>query len=402
MFIARQPIFDKSLNIYGYELLFRANAESNTFSNATSDSASAVVLGGLLEQGIDRVVGIRKAFVNFDYDFIMSDMIELIKPDTLVIEILETVTFDSSLLSRIKKLHNKGYKIALDDFEEDYFTFPAISIADIIKYDIMLTPLDTLHREVKAAIANKKICLAEKIETEEEFQKAKAMGFQLFQGYFFSKPKIVTIGSNTKKSSKAIYAQILSEIKKEEFSYDKITSIIESDVNLSYRLLCVLSHKDEKINYSSIRNALVRMGALEIERWINVLMLQNMANDKPDEVIRLSLVRSKFSEYISERSSFCNRKDEASMMSLFSLLDVILDCSMEEALEGLAISSDIFDALVYGTGVFRPLCMLMQSYENGNWNDVDGYVKKINLKPANLTEGYLSAIKWASSILDFY
>lgn len=401
MFIARQPIFDRALNIYGYELLFRSSEASDSFSNATSLSATAVVFGGLFEQGIDRIVGKEKAFVNFDYEFIMSDMIELIDPETLVIEVLETVKFDDALLARLRELRRKGYKIALDDFEGDYFGCPAVSMADIIKYDIMATPLDTLHREVRDAVLKKRVLLAEKVETEAEYQKAKRMGFQLFQGYFFSKPKIVSGTLKMKRSPKTVYLQMLKELKKGDFSYDRISKFVESDVNLSYRLLCIISHKKEN-QYDSIRNALVHMGRNEIERWISVVMLQNVAEDKPDEVFKLSLLRSRFGEYIAAHSSLKGRKDEAAMMFLFSLLDVILDSSMEEALQELAISEDITDALINGTGVFNPLCMLMKSYENGDWNGVDEYSKAISVSPENLAGGYISSIDWASKIMSFY
>ncbi len=400
MFIARQPIFNKALKIYGYELLFRADAQSRAFSNTSSTSATAVILGGLFEQGIDKVVGSAKAFVNFDYEFIMSDMIELISPKTLVIEVLETVESNSTLLSRIEELRRKGYKIALDDFQEDYFTCPAISKADIIKYDIIETPLDTICMEVKEALLENKILLAEKIETEEEYQKARAMGFQLFQGYFFSKPKIVTKGSKTRKTLKAVYSQILMELKKEDFSYDRIASIIESDVNLSYRLLYAISHKNKGSSYSSIKNALVRMGSWEIERWISVLMLQNVSGDKPDEVLRMSLVRSKFCEHMAENSSLWQRKDEASMVGLFSMLDAILNCPMEEAVEDLAISEDVIEALVTGEGIFKPLCILMKAYESCKWDDVDKYSVEVNIDPKRLGEWYLSSIEWSLGIMD--
>ena len=144
------------------------------------------------------------------------------------------------------------------------------------------------------------------------------------------------------------------------------------------------------------------MGRNEIERWISVVMLQNVAADKPDEVFKLSLLRSKFGEYIAAHSSLKGRKDEAAMMFLFSLLDVILDSSMKEALQDLAISTDITDALINGTGVFEPLCMLMKSYENGDWNEVDKYAKAINVSSESLNIGYISAIGWASQIMYFY
>lgn len=401
MFIARQPIFNRDLKIYGYELLYRASETSNAFSNATSASATAVVLGELFEQGMGKIVGETRAFVNFDYEFILSDIIELIDPGTLVIEVLETVKFDDALLARIKYLRAKGYKIALDDFEDDFFCCPAVPMADIIKYDIRATPLDTIYTEVQEAISSNHVLLAEKVETEEEYKKVKEMGFQLFQGYFFSKPKIVSSGHKPKKSPKTVYLQILSELKNEDFSYDRISKIIESDVNLSYRLLCVISHKKEK-HYNSIKNALIRMGRHEIERWISVVMLQNMSADKPDEIFRLSLLRSKFSEYIAEHSLFKDRKDEVALMCLFSMLDVILNSSMEEALQGLAISDDITAALVNRTGVFEPLCTLIRYYENGDWSEVDKYAKAINVSSEILTEGYISAIEWASDIMDIY
>ncbi len=372
------------------------------FSNVTSSEATASVLGGLFEQGIDRVVGTAKAFVNFDYDFIMSDMIELIDPTTLVIEVLEHVEIDDALLRRIQVLRRKGYRIALDDFEDDFFTYPVIPMADIIKYDIMITPLDTLHKEVKEAIAMKKILLAEKIESKEDYEKAKIMGFHLFQGYFFSKPRIVLRGSNAKKSFKAVYSQILNELKNKDFSFDKLTSIIESDVNLSYRLLCVISRKKDEKDGNSIKRALIRMGIKEIERWISVLMLQDSASDKPDEVYRLSLIRSKFGEYVAERSSYKQRKDEVSIMCLFSMLDVILDSTMQEALDGLALSQDIIEALVYGTGHFKPLCILLKSYESGNWQAVDKYAKKIQLNSDELTNAYLSAIEWTQGVMSIF
>ena len=402
MFIARQPIFNKAMKIYGYELLFRATEDSKVFSNSSSSSATAVVMGGLFEQGIDKIVGKNKAFVNFDYDFIMSDLIELIEPSTLVIEILETVKIDQRLMNRLRVLRKRGYTIALDDFAEDYFDFPAMEFADIIKYDIMVTPLETITAEVEDALIKKKILLAEKIETEEEYNKAKDMGFILFQGFFFSRPNIVANKMSAKKTSKAIYTNIIKELKKENFSYERITNIIESDVNLSYRLLRSISHKQEKNKFSSIKTALVRMGLLEVERWIRLLMLQDIAGDKPDEIFRLSLIRSKFGEYVAERSILADRKDEISMMCLFSMLDVLLDATMQEALEGLDISKDIYEAFLFDSGKLKPICGLLRAYETADWKMVDFYAEKIVNKPIDLTEGYLKAIKWASDIMDIY
>ena len=185
-------------------------------------------------------MGNAKAFVNFDYEFIMSDLIELIDSGTLVIEVLENVKIDQAMLDRLLELKGKGYSIALDDFENDEYSSKAVPYADIIKYDIINTPLAKIDKEVREAKKRKKVLLAEKIETEEEFIQAKKMGFQLFQGYFFCKPNIVSSSVNGKKTSTSVYAQILSEIKNNDFSYDNIVRIIETDVNISYRLLHII------------------------------------------------------------------------------------------------------------------------------------------------------------------
>lgn len=398
MLVARQPIFNKSMKIYGYELLFRANQESNIFSDATATSATALVIGDLFEQGVSKMIGDAKAFVNFDYEFIMSDAIELIDPETLVIEVLETVEVDEDLLVRIKELKNKGYRIALDDFEEDYSTFCAVSVADIIKYDILSTPLDTIMEEAKKAISDNKILLAEKIETEEEFQVAKSMGFQLFQGYFFSKPKIIE-KRKKRNASKAAYTQILNEIRSEEFSFETVARMIESDIDLSYRLLGILSKKNSNTSFDSIRKALVRMGKKEIERWIYVLMMQNMAKNKPDEILRMSLVRSQFGKIIAERTSFSHRKEEVSMMCLFSMLDVVLDCTMEEALDELPLSEAVSQGLIKQKGIFQPLINLMIAYEKGDWTNVDRYSRDLDVDTHELSDWYIAAIQWSNSVM---
>lgn len=398
MFIARQPIFNKTMKIYGYELLFRSDSSAVSFGNASSVSATAAVIGSLFEQGIDQVVGKSKAFVNFDYDFIMSDNIELIKPETLIIEVLETVKVDAALINRIKSLKDKGYQIALDDFEESYGSYPIVPLADIIKYDIMVTPLHTITADIKRALSQKKLLLAEKIETEEEFQKALRMGFHLFQGYFFCKPKIVD-GSSPRRFSKVQYSMILSELSKDEPSYDAITEIIESDVNLAYRMMRVISHKKGESAFNSIKYALVRMGLIDLERWINILMLQDISQNKPLELMRLSLVRSRFSEYVADNSIYQNRKEEISMMCLFSTLDVLLDQPMEKALEGMLISKDVFNALVHRKGNLEPFCRLILSYEQGDWPAVHKYAEVIRIDTKILYKGYLESIEWSSKIL---
>lgn len=357
------------------------------------------MIDGLFESGIDSIVDGKRAFVNFDYEFLMSEAVELINPSTLIIEVLEDVVVDEFLLDRIKYLKSKGYKIALDDFVQDYRSYLLAPISDIIKYDLMETPLEEITRDVELALKDKKILLAEKIETNEEFLLAKKMGFHLFQGYFFLKPSIIS-KSNDKKSLKGQYCRILQELHKEEPSYQSLAEIIETDINLAYRFVRVASNKNTEEPIYSIKNSLVYMGLREIERWINVLMLRDLSSDKPIEIVNLSLVRAKFSEYISEHSCYQDRKLEISIMCLLSMIDAILDIPMEEALDGLLLSEDVKEALISCSGQLAPIFELVCAYESADWKKVNNMSCKIGLNDDLIMDGYLESLRWASEIMN--
>ena len=275
MYIARQAIFDRELKVYGYELLYRKSINSTQYDGVSSVQSSAAVLNGLYEIGLNKISDNKISFINFDSDFIHSDSLELIGPSDLVIEVLENVTMNDKLIQRIKYLKQRGYQIALDDFVSFYNTYPLVPLTDIIKFDILATPLDTIYKDVKKAIAQKKILLAEKIENIENFNQAKEMGFQLFQGYFFSKPYIVEKSSDA-SSTKYQYTRLIAELNQVEPSYQKLAEIIELDVNLAYRLVKVSSmHVGEDLIYS-IKYALTYMGLKSSHRWIHVLMIKEL------------------------------------------------------------------------------------------------------------------------------
>lgn len=398
MFIARQPIFNRSLKIYGYELLYRDSESSTSFGSVSSSKATASVLGDLFESGIESIVEDARAFINFDHEFLLSDSIELIDSKKLIIEILEGVQVNEEILERLKELKDKGYRLALDDFEKDYNTYPIVPMADIIKYDILATPLDSLEMEINKALSHDKIILAEKIETELDYEKAKEMGFHLFQGYFFSRPSIISKGNN-RKSTKLHYFRLISELKKPEPSYDELAGIIESDVNLAYRLLRVTKNKQTDDVVESIKRALILMGLAEIERWINILMLQDLAVDKPMELMRVSLVRSKLGEIIAKHSKFKNRSSEISMMCLFSTLNAVLDQPMEEALEGIMISDSIKQALIEQTGDIRPILDLIVEYEKGNWEQVKAQALLIGADKDEIMKAYLEAVEFTKDTI---
>lgn len=398
MFIARQPIFTKNYDVFGYELLFRAEQNSTQFDGLSSMSATASVLGGLFESGLNQIVDDKAAFINFDAEFILSEIIELIDPSSLVIEVLEDVVIDDELIARLLELKNKGYKIALDDFEGSYSNYPLVPLANIIKFDLIATPLFTIYTDVQKALSQNKTLLAEKVETEDEFIRAKKMGFHLFQGYFFSKPNIIK-KSIDKTTTKVQYARLISELKKPEPSYNSLAEIIEKDVNLAYRFMHVASTRSSGDFIYTIKKALTYMGLKEIERWIYILMIRDLGNNKPQELMRLSLFRTKFAESIAMHSLHHKSMQEASMLGLFSTIDAILDETMSDALSDIALPESIKDALVHKKGTLMPIFELFISYEQGDWENTERIANGIGISNNMLYDDYKNALKWTRDVM---
>ncbi len=394
MFIARQPIFNKGMEVFGYELLFRAGSDSTEYDGLSATHATASVLGSLFESGIEQIVDDKRAFINFNEAFIKSDLPELIDSHRLIIEVLEDVVVDEQIIDRLKGLKSKGYRIALDDFVEDYEAYPLVPLADIIKYDLIMTPLHTIRNDVKLALSQNKVLLAEKVETEAEFIEAKEMGFSLFQGYFFSKPSIIG-KAHQKSNTKVQYSRIISELNKDEPSYQKLAEIIENDVDLSYRVMRIISSRAGDDLVYSIKRALTYMGLKEIERWINILMMQDLGSQKPKELMILSLVRTKFAEAIANHANLKKYKYEASMMGLFSTIDAMLDQDMEEALDGISLPKSIKDSLIEHEGILMPIFNLVKAYEQGDWEKANALVHNMKLKEEDLFDSYMEAVKWA-------
>ena len=404
MFIARQPIFDDNLEVYGYELLFRSSADGKKFDGCSSLASTATVLAASYEDGIEQISDGKKVFINFDENFIKNYNPELLSPDYLVIEILENTKIDDELIKRIVELKKLGYKIALDDFEKIYEDYPISKYANIIKYDLLLTPIEKLKYLVKKPLLDNKILLAEKVETEEAYLKAKKLGFKLFQGFFFSKPKIIS-KSVSKKESKIQYVRILSELKKEAPSYQSIAEIVEKDVNLSYRLMKSINAKVGKEGVYSIKKALTYLGLKELEQWVSIMMVQDFGKDKSEELIKISLLRSKFAEHLSLISNYKDKKFEASLMGLFSTIDALLDQDMENALIDIPLPEEIKDILQDNKN--KSICInlkcihnIITAYEIGDWHEVERISNIMNMKKEDIAKAYLDAIKWTNEVLE--
>ncbi len=398
MFIARQPIFNAQLEVFGYELLFRLNSQSTQFGGVSSQGATTMVITGLFESGLENLIEDKIAFINFDEIFIHSEAVELIKPNRMIVEMLENIEVSVNLIERLVDIKNMGYSIALDDFAQTYQSYPLTPLADIIKYDIMVTPLDTIANDVPAGLAQGKTLLAEKVETQDEFIKAKEMGFSLFQGYFFSKPRIA--GRSFQATPSQIqYLQLMTEINADEPSFDRLADLIEQDVTLTYRLLRLASFRAGSESICCIKFALSYIGLREFERWISILMIHEVSKDKPTELIKLSLIRTRFAESLAKRAGMIEQEHDAALMGLFSVLDAILDQPMDMVLAEITLPESIFDALVKKQGILFPIHQLILAYEKGDWSLVETIARALKIEDYFIYHDYRESIKWANNVI---
>jgi c-di-GMP-related signal transduction protein len=395
VFVARQPIFDKERKVVAYELLFRSG-KSEGYDNDDGDQATTdVIVNSFLSIGIDVVTGGKKAFINFTGNLLKNKVAQLLPCEVLAVEILETVEPEEDIVKACKELKRKGYTLVLDDFVFDSRFQPLIELADIIKIDFLLTKERERNDIVRRFSATKIKFLAEKVETEIEFQEAVSAGYSLFQGYFFSKPVVIT-RSNI-PASKLSYLKLLQEIKFSDMNTEHIEQIIKREISFSYRLLKYINSSAFGLRQEirSIKQAISLLGQRELLKWVSLNALCCMDESKPPELIITALVRGYFLELLASRIGKKQIAPDVFLMGLFSLIDALLDCPLVVILDELPVGQEVKSALLGQDGLFRDIYQLAVSYERADWLAVALYAKKMGLPEQDLPELYLQALTWS-------
>ena len=399
VFVARQPIFDIDQAVYGYELLYRDGID-NYYKHIDGDVATSEVLNSsFFLIGLDSLTNCRRAFINFTTNLIENEIPTIFDKQLIVIEVLEDIKLRPGVIDACRKLKEKGYTIALDDFVFEAKYLSLLDIADIIKIDFLAT--SRKEREQVANIALKKgiIILAEKVETREEFEEAVELGCTYFQGYFFSKP--VVMSGKDLPISPANYFNILEELHTSEPDLNRIAIILERDLSLSYKLLKLINSAAFSIRgkIDSIKNAVTMLGINEFEKWINLIILKELGANKPKEIIRLSIIRAKFCELIAQELEQVEEKSKFFITGMFSLLDVLMNDKLENLLTELPITEDIKSALLKREGIFGRVFNLVLAYEKAKWNKVSQKANRLNLPEEKIADVYKKAIRWCDNIL---
>ncbi|WP_017755070.1 EAL and HDOD domain-containing protein [Calidifontibacillus oryziterrae] len=406
VYVAKQPIFDNKESIIAYELLYRSSKD-NFYNGTDGDKAtSEVIVNSFLNIGIKDLSDGKPCFVNFTENLLKLKLPTYFSPLNLVIEILENVPITKELIEICKELKALGYKIALDDFflmHGNDLTLELLRIVDIVKIDFLATSRGARLDLKKYLQAYDLIFLGEKIETREDYEKAIEDDYAYFQGYFFSKP--IILQSHDIPFYFQSYFGVLEELESPEPDLDHITTVIERDISLSYKLLKLINSPAIRPKYeiSSIKQAIVLLGLIEIKKWIYVLAIRGLQNEKPDptlsELIQLSLSRAKFGELLGEIEDNHQYKSKYFLLGLLSYMDSFLHLPMATILEGLPITQDIRAALLGEENHLKHVLDLMVVAERFKKysNALARYPYK--LSDAELFDLYVKANSWASEFI---
>lgn len=383
IYIGRQPIFNAKGEIYAYELLFRTKSTKAIMVHDDLVATVRVLINALNNIGTQTLLNGKFGFINVDKKLLMSEIIELVPKKDFVLEILEHCTIDDEMLKRIKDLKEKGYTFALDDYdgsEQMHKKFEVIfDLVSIIKLDVPYTKddsIDLLKNEYKHTL------LAEKVETKVDFKKYKDMGFELFQGYFFERPS--TIISANIDPSKAAVMQISSMLSNDEEIY-KILSIFERDSKLTINLLRYIN--SAKFSFrneiSSIQQAISIIGYKGLNNWLKMYLYTELTDDPLTKALYEHV---EFRNYIMFAFLKAVNKETFSkkiaITAALSLVDALLDATLEEIVVPLNINEKILDALLHHKGYLGAALLLAKSLENSDMKKVNLICKKVGISLA--------------------
>ena len=394
-YIARQPILDREQNTHGYELLFRSGPE-NFFIGNDPDSASCDSIDFSLLFGTTTLTFGHFAYINCTRNILLRDVITLLPRDQAVIEVLEDVPADGETLAACDRLHRAGYQIALDDYVPSPNTERLLPFADIVKVDILACDA-ALQASIASDMRRRGIRLvAEKVETREQFDLARRLGYHYFQGYFFCRPETLTMQDIP--CSKLAYIQVLSIANREPFDPCKLEEAILREPSLCYRLLRYLNSAALGLHpIRSIRHALSLMGQLEIRKWVSIVAVISLSSGRSVELIYSSLVRARCCEVLA-----AFRRDDtnaAFTVGILSLVDAILDRPMEVVTAQLPLAAACKDALGGGTNALGDLLRIAIGCERGAWEEISAFASESNLPESAILDIHRDACRWAGEIL---
>ncbi|NOY62201.1 MAG: HDOD domain-containing protein [Gammaproteobacteria bacterium] len=393
-YIGRQPIYNRNLKIYGYELLFRSS-EENQASVVDADAATSQLISNtFVELGLDRIVGAHHAFINLTRSFIVGDYPLPAAESQIVLEVLEDIEVDDVLIEALRDLSQRGYRIALDDFIYHERLRPLVEVADLIKIDVLAMDRDTVKRHVTELREYDVELLAEKVETQDELDFCRQLGFDYFQGYFLCHPNIIK--GKRLPVGRASVLHLLAQLQDPNVDIDSLEEIISSDLSLSYRLLRYINSAFFALpkRVESIRSAVVYLGVRTIKMWATMSALTGIGENSY-ELLLTSMIRAKMCEGLAQATQQAH-PETFFTVGLLSALDALLEMPMDEVLAYMPMSDEVAEALTSHSGEAGHALRCALTYEQADWDRA----AFLWLRPSVITGCYLDAVSWSDKAIN--
>jgi EAL and modified HD-GYP domain-containing signal transduction protein len=401
--IGRQPILTNNEHIVAYELLFRSLGSANNavVHDATFSSAS-VINNTLTNFGIQSLLGEHRGFINLDYELLMSDVLEILPKDQIVLELLESLTVTDELVERCRDLKQMGFTLALDDHEYSPIYHELYSIADIVKVDLIQTPLERVPEMVKLLRPYPIKLLAEKVETRTEYMACRNMKFDYFQGYYFAKPSVLEKKGFTESGVTLLR---LMRLLSEDAETEVIEKYIKSDSSLTFKLLVMANSVAFGVRerVDTVHKAISIVGRNQIKRWVQLaLFASEDTRSSVNPLIDMAAVRAGLMEQLARRLPLLARDpdapEKAFLTGILSLLERIYNISVEELTSKLNLADEIRAALIAREGIYGTLLILAEKSEALDFDGVEAMLAELGISAEDAENSQIESFCWSNDL----
>ncbi len=388
VFVARQPIFNRKLEVVGYELLFRGGAVNEALIASAEGATATVLLNSFTELELDQLVADKTAWVNVSREFVLSGLAASVPPGMVGLEIVDYERPDDELIDALRNLKRRGYRLALDGFSYRTSVEPLLELVDVVKLDMLELGREQLAGQVELLRTFDVSVLAQKVEHHSDHAFCAELGCDLFQGYFFCRPQVVRhrgIAVN-----RMALLQLVAALHDPTVELADVEHLIARDVSLSFRLLRYINSAFFGLRgeVRSVRQALALLGVDNVRRWATLSVLASV-DDKPPELTVTALIRARFCERAGEQLGLA-RPAELFTLGLFSVIDAMMDAPIEEVLASLPCAPEVREALINHRGEKGLLLDCVATLEAGEIDRAKTIVSRAS-------ELYIEALMWAGS-----
>lgn len=398
-FIGRQPVLSSEQRIIGYELLFRSSATATAANVVDPVKATSELLVTTFHHlGAERVLGDKKAFINVSEGMLAHEMLELLPPENVVLELLEDIRPTPEVIAQCKKLQARGFQLALDDFVYRPELEPLLEVAKFIKLDIRQLGMDGVRQTLQQLRGRFFRIIAEKVENQEEFKACRKAMITYYQGYYFLHPETLATKRIDPVAQRLMH--IFNMVKSKRDPKD-IETEFKQDVALTYNLLRYINSAGMGVrqDIKSVKHALIMLGHNKLSRWISLLMFSGNKNHfAPQALFRTALIRARSTELLGDKINPHADHDYLFITGMFSLLDALLEAPMEQLVKNLSLPDHVTQALLFNKGPYAPFLELSRACENLDIDRIEQLSGRMGLKASDVTQAQLEAMDWAEKI----